>query len=155
MVLFKRLAFKGVQPFSFATMLALMLGSQQGHAQIPVIVTTQVTDSPMTVAEFASNTTRWAQQVQQMTSQIDQMKQQYGALTGSRGLGRVFDHPQLRDYLPQDWQAVYDAVKRGGYLDDRAQHWIAVLAHSGHKTLFFISHQAPVATFTGAWFSKC
>jgi type IV secretion system protein VirB5 len=69
----------------------------------------------MTVAEFASNTTRWAQQVQQMTSQIDQMKQQYGALTGSRGLGRVFDDPQRRDYLPQDWQAVYEAVKRGGY----------------------------------------
>jgi type IV secretion system protein VirB5 len=69
----------------------------------------------MTVAESASNTTRWAQQVQQMTSQIDQMKQQYGALTGLRGLGRVFDDPQLRDYLPQDWQAVYDAVKRGGY----------------------------------------
>nr|WP_276574074.1 type IV secretion system protein [Pseudomonas qingdaonensis] len=66
-----------------------MLGSQQGYAQIPVTVTTQVTDYPMTVAEFASNTTRWAQQVQQMTSQIDQMKQQYGALTGSRGLGRV------------------------------------------------------------------
>lgn len=69
----------------------------------------------MTVAEFASNATRWAQQVQQMTFQIDQMKQQYGALTGSRGLSRVFDDPQLREYLPQDWQAVYDAVKRGGY----------------------------------------
>jgi hypothetical protein len=32
MELFKRLAFKGVQPFSFATTLALMLGSQQGYA---------------------------------------------------------------------------------------------------------------------------
>ncbi|WP_263224454.1 P-type DNA transfer protein VirB5 [Pseudomonas alabamensis] len=50
------------------------------------------------------------------------MKQQYGALTGARGLGRVFDDPQLRDYLPQDWQAVYEAVKRGGYsgLNSRA-----------------------------------
>ncbi|AQW70230.1 P-type DNA transfer protein VirB5 [Pseudomonas parafulva] len=122
MDLFKRFALKGVRPFSFATTFALMLGSQQGYAQIPVTVTTQVTDSPMTVAEFAANTTRWAQQVQQMTFQIDQMKQQYGALTGSRGLGRVFDDPQLREYLPQDWQAVYDAVKRGGYsgLNSRA-----------------------------------
>ena len=50
-----------------------------------------------------------------MTSQIDQMKQQYGAITGSRGLGQVFDNPQLREYLPKDWQVVYDAVKRGGY----------------------------------------
>lgn len=88
MDLFKRFAFKGVRPFSFATTFALMLGSQQGYAQIPVTVTTQVTDSLMTVAEFASNTTRWAQQVQQMTSQIDQMKQQYGArLLGRVGLG--------------------------------------------------------------------
>lgn len=70
MDLFKRFAFKGFQPFSFATTLALMLGSQQGYAQIPVTVTTQVTDSPMTVAEFTSNTTRWAQQVQQMTSRL-------------------------------------------------------------------------------------
>lgn len=114
MRLFNCLAFKGVRPFSFATTLALVLGSQRGYTQIPVTVTTQVTDSPMTVAEFASNASRWAQQVQQMTSQIDQMKQQYGALTGSRGLGRVFDDPQLREYLPQDWQAVYDAVKKKG-----------------------------------------
>ncbi|MEE4741226.1 P-type DNA transfer protein VirB5 [Pseudomonas alliivorans] len=58
-----------------------------------------------------------------MASQIDQMKQQYGAITGSRGLGRVFDDPQLREYLPQEWQAVYDSVKRGGYtgLDGRAE----------------------------------
>ncbi|MEE4818352.1 type IV secretion system protein [Pseudomonas alliivorans] len=43
----------------------------------------------MTIAEFASNSTRWGQQVQQMASQIHQLKQQYGAITGSRGLGRV------------------------------------------------------------------
>lgn len=115
MDLFMCPAWKGVRPFGFATIFVSLMCSQQSFAQIPVTITTQVTDSPMTVAEFASNTTRWAQQVQQMTSQIDQMKQQYSALTGSRGLGRVFDDPQLRDYLPQDWQAVYDAVKRGGY----------------------------------------
>lgn len=115
MDLFMCPAWKGVRPFGFATIFVSLMCAQQSFAQIPVTITTQVTDSPMTVAEFASNTTRWAQQVQQMTSQIDQMKQQYSALTGSRGLGRVFDDPQLRDYLPQDWQAVYDAVKRGGY----------------------------------------
>ena len=46
MGLFKRLAFKGVRPFSFETTLALVLGSQQVYAQIPVTVTIQVTDSP-------------------------------------------------------------------------------------------------------------
>lgn len=119
---FKRITFKSARSLNSATIIAVVLGSQPGYAQIPVTVTTQVTDSPMTAAEFASNTTRWAQQVQQMTAQIDQMKQQYSALTGSRGLGRVFNNPQLRDYLPQDWQVVYDAVKRGGYsgLNSRA-----------------------------------
>lgn len=122
MDLFRCLAHTGEQSFRVAVVLSSLMCAQQGFAQIPVTVTSQVTDSPMTIAEFASNSTRWAQQVQQMTSQIDQMKQQYGALTGSRGLGRVFDDPQLREYLPQEWQAVYDSVKRGGYsgLDGRA-----------------------------------
>lgn len=84
-------------------------------AQIPVTVTTQASDSPMTMAEFASNTARWAQQVEQMTSQIDQMKQQYQSITGSRGLGTIMNNPALRDYLPQDWQQVYDSVQSGGY----------------------------------------
>ncbi len=88
---FKRITFKSARSLNSATIIAVVLGSQPGYAQIPVTVTTQVTDSPMTAAEFASNTTRWAQQVQQMTAQIDQMKQQYSALTGSRGLGRVFN----------------------------------------------------------------
>jgi hypothetical protein len=26
----------------------------------------------------------------------------------------LFNNPQLRDYLPQDWQGVYDSVKLGG-----------------------------------------
>ncbi|MDP4573449.1 P-type DNA transfer protein VirB5 [Pseudomonas sp. LPH60] len=98
----------------------LLVGS--AHAQIPVTVTTQVTDSPMTIAEFTSNATRWSQQVVQMKTQIDQMKQQYSSLTGSRGLGRIYDNPQLRNYLPNDWQGVYDAVRNGGWdgLDGRA-----------------------------------
>jgi type IV secretion system protein VirB5 len=84
-------------------------------AQIPVTVTTQASDSPMTMAEFSANTARWAQQVEQMASQIDQMKQQYQSITGSRGLGTIMNNPALRDYLPEDWQQVYDSVQSGGY----------------------------------------
>lgn len=50
-----------------------------------------------------------------MTLQIDQMKQQYQSITGSRGMGGIMDNPALRDYLPQDWQQVYDSVRDGGY----------------------------------------
>ncbi|KPB26885.1 hypothetical protein LT706_24030 [Pseudomonas syringae pv. syringae] len=123
MDLFKFLGRMGKQPLRIAAAFSSLMCAQQCFAQIPVTVTSQVTESPMTIAEFASNSTRWSQQVQQMASQIDQMKQQYGAITGSRGLGRVFDDPQLREYLPQEWQAVYDSVRRGGYtgLDGRAE----------------------------------
>lgn len=105
--------------YSFA-LAALFVGTAQ--AQIPVTVTTQVTDSPMTIAEFTSNTTRWAQQVAQMKSQIDQMRQNYESITGNRGMGRIYDDPQYRDYLPSDWQKVYDSVKNGGWdgLEGRA-----------------------------------
>lgn len=123
MDLFKCPARMGKQPLRIVAAFSSLMCAQQCYAQIPVTVTSQVTESPMTIAEFASNSTRWSQQVQQMASQIDQMKQQYGAITGSRGLGRVFDDPQLREYLPQEWQAVYDSVKSGGYtgLDVRAE----------------------------------
>ncbi len=43
------------------------------------------------------------------------MKQQYESLTGSRNLGQILNNAALRDYLPNDWQGVYDAVKSGGY----------------------------------------
>lgn len=97
-----------------AVISALTVG-QQANAQIPVTVTTQASDSPMTIAEFAENVVRWSQQYEQMTSQLDQMKEQYSAITGSRGMGQIYNDPSLRDYLPQDWQSVYDSVRQGGY----------------------------------------
>ncbi len=81
-------------------------------AQIPVTdvasITTQVTNQIETIA-------KWKMQYDQMVGQINQMKQQYESLTGSRGLGNILNDPALRDYLPNDWQGVYDAVKTGGY----------------------------------------
>lgn len=94
---------------------ALAVVAGPAAAQIPVTVTTQVTDSPMTFAEFAANTSRWAQQVAQMKSQISQMENQYKAVTGSRNMGDLFNNPALRSYLPSDWQKVYDATRNGGY----------------------------------------
>lgn len=82
------------------------------HAQIPVTdvasIGTQVTNQIETIA-------KWKLQYDQMISQIEQAKQQYESLTGSRGLGNIMNNPALRDYLPGDWQAVYDSVRNGGY----------------------------------------
>ncbi len=90
------------------------------HAQIPVTdaasITTQVTNQIETIG-------KWKMQYDQMTSQINQMQQQYASMTGTRNLGKTMNNPALRDYLPNDWQGIYDSVKRGGYsgLSGRAQ----------------------------------
>lgn len=55
------------------------------------------------------------EQINQLKGQIDQMKLQYKALTGTRNLGDIAQDPKLRDYLPSDWKSVYDGVARGGY----------------------------------------
>ncbi|KJJ97377.1 hypothetical protein UB44_16920 [Burkholderiaceae bacterium 26] len=51
--------------------------------------------------------------VQNLKAQIDQLKSEYEALTGNRGLGTILNDPRLRSYLPDQWQAVYDHVKSG------------------------------------------
>lgn len=81
-------------------------------AQIPVTdsasIAQQVTNQVETVA-------KWKIQYDQMVTQIDQLKQQYASVTGSRNLGQILNNAELRDYLPDDWQTVYDSVKHNGY----------------------------------------
>lgn len=89
-------------------------------AQIPVTDGASIANS---IQQQIETMAKWKMQYDQMVSQIDQMKQQYQSLTGSRGLGDILNNPALREYLPSDWQGVYDAVKSGGYsgLSGRAQ----------------------------------
>jgi type IV secretion system protein VirB5 len=86
--------------------------SSAAFAQIPVTDGASIANS---VQQQVETMAKWKLQYDQMVSQIDQMKQQYAAVTGARGMGELFNNPQLRDYLPQDWQGVYDSVKSGGY----------------------------------------
>ncbi|WP_033535557.1 P-type DNA transfer protein VirB5 [Bordetella trematum] len=94
--------------------------SSAAFAQIPVTDGASIAKS---VENQIETMAKWKMQYDQMVSQIDQMKQQYAAVTGTRGMGELFNNPQLRDYLPQDWQGVYDSVKLGGYagLSGRAE----------------------------------
>lgn len=89
-----------------------MIFGNHAQAQIPVkddmSIAKQVANQIETIA-------KWKMQYDQMMEQIDQAKQQYESMTGSRALGEILNNPALRDYLPGDWQAVYDAVKNGGY----------------------------------------
>lgn len=81
-------------------------------AQIPV---TDGASIAKQVANHVETVAKWKVQYDQMTDQINQAKQQYEALTGGRGLGAILNNPELRDYLPSDWQGVYDSVRDGGY----------------------------------------
>ena len=108
---------------TFSASLVLAAGiamSSTAFAQIPVTdvasITTQVTNQVETIA-------KWKMQYDQMVSQINQMQQQYASMTGTRNLGQIMNNPSLRDYLPNDWQGVYDSVRTGGYsgLTGRAQ----------------------------------
>jgi type IV secretion system protein VirB5 len=79
---------------------------------IPVIDVAKIAND---TANQVVNLGKYVQMIQQYKTQIDQMKQQYDSLTGSRGLGQIAQNPELREYLPSDWQAVYDGVAKGGY----------------------------------------
>lgn len=86
--------------------------SSTAYAQIPV---TDGASIAQQVAAQIETIAKWKMQYDQMMAQIDQAKQQYESLTGSRGLGTIMNNAALRDYLPNDWQGVYDSVKSGGY----------------------------------------
>jgi P-type DNA transfer protein VirB5 len=68
--------------------------------------------------------------VQHLQSQIDQMKAQYKAITGSRNLGEILTNTGLKSALPADWQKVYSSIQSGGYKGlDGAAKAIADAAH--------------------------
>jgi type IV secretion system protein VirB5 len=52
-------------------------------------------------------------QVQQLTQQIENQEAQYRALTGNSSLGAIMNDASLRNYLPEQWQDIYDQAKRG------------------------------------------
>lgn len=100
------------KPSRALTIVLGILLSSPVIAQIPVTdsasIAQQVTNQVETVA-------KWKIQYDQMITQIDQLKQQYASVTGSRNLGQILNDAELRDYLPDDWQTVYDSVKHKGY----------------------------------------
>lgn len=103
---------KYLKAFPAITIACSVLLSGHSSAQIPV---TDVTLNGQTTANQAATMAQWAQQLVEMKNQYDQMQRDYEALTGSRGLGTIMNDPSLRDYLPNDWQGVYDSVKSQGY----------------------------------------
>jgi type IV secretion system protein VirB5 len=53
-------------------------------------------------------------QVQQLFQQIKNQEAQYQALTGNSSFGTVMNDASLRNYLPEQWQNIYDQARSGG-----------------------------------------
>lgn len=88
------------------------------NAQIPVTVTSDVpatVNQMQTMAQWAQQIAGMKQQYDQMQTDYQQMVRTYQSTTGSRDLGSIMNDPSLRDYLPSDWQKVYDSTKTKGY----------------------------------------
>jgi type IV secretion system protein VirB5 len=66
----------------------------------------------------ATNFAKMVEQVRITAQQLQQAKATYEslqALHGTRNLGAVLYNPALRQYLPEQWAGVYDAVAAGRY----------------------------------------
>ncbi|OAI20331.1 P-type DNA transfer protein VirB5 [Methylomonas lenta] len=67
------------------------------------------------IGQLAAQASTLGKQLTEAKNQVTQLKNTYQSFTGSRDLGTIMNNPALRNYLPQDWQKVYDSVKQGGY----------------------------------------
>jgi len=79
-------------------------------AQIPVTVTSDV---PATINQ-AETIAKWVEQLGAMRQQLEQMRQVYGTLQGTRNLGSLMNNDLLTQYLPQDYLAAVQGMKGGG-----------------------------------------
>lgn len=97
-----------------AVALATVVGSigQVSATGIPVIDVAKIAND---TANQAANIAKYVQMIQQYQQQIQQMKNQYESLTGSRGMGSILNSPEMRSYLPDEWQQVYSSINSGGY----------------------------------------
>jgi type IV secretion system protein VirB5 len=78
-----------------------------GNAQQIIANVTRVAEQVETIAQ-------WVTQIAEMKAQFAQQVKDFEALNGKRLLGKIFDDPALRDYIPEDFKEVFDAVKEGG-----------------------------------------
>ncbi len=81
------------------------------QAQIPVTVTSDVPGTAFHIEDIA----KYVEQIAQMKMQVEQLQQTYASMTGTRGIGQLFQNPQLANMLPSNWQGVYSSVANGGY----------------------------------------
>jgi type IV secretion system protein VirB5 len=59
------------------------------------------------ITQLIQEISYWKQQIQAMSSQLDQLQSTYNAMTGNRGMQNLLPiTPQTRNYLPTNWQGL-------------------------------------------------
>ncbi len=96
---------------TFAVLALSVCLASGAAAQMPVAVTSDAPGATFHLEDIA----KYVEQIDQMKLQVSQLQQTYSALTGSRGVGSLFQNPNLPAMLPSDWQRVYAAVGNGGF----------------------------------------
>jgi type IV secretion system protein VirB5 len=85
---------------------ALSIAPEAAHAQAVVI-------DPANLQQAIVRYMEMVQQLQQLKAQLEQAKQQYASLTGSRGLGAI-DAENYTANIPTNWHETLAAMQNGG-----------------------------------------
>lgn len=84
-------------------MLTCLMGlaiAPPSHAQWAVVDVGAIT-------QLIQEVNYWKQQIQGMSSQLNQLQSTYSAITGNRGMQNLLPQtPQTRNYLPTNWQGL-------------------------------------------------
>lgn len=94
---------------------AVVVAPAPASAQMAVFDSAAVANTATQITHMTNQLAQLKQTYQGVMDQLNQAKQQYDSITGTRGLGDVFNNPQLRKYLPADYKKVYDLAQGGGY----------------------------------------
>ncbi len=98
-----------LKPLALLSAFAIALGSSSAaYAAIAVIDRANLVQA---IQQVVHDITKIKNQIQQ----IAQMQSHLSSINGTRGLGRVFDSPVLRNYVPSEAFTVINAVDTSGY----------------------------------------
>ena len=87
------------------TLLTSLLELRDAGATLPVIDVDNLANSVKQVEA-------WKKQLEAMKGQLEQNQQQYKALTGNRGLGKILHDPQLYNNFPAEFKTIYNKNSR-------------------------------------------
>ena len=88
------------------------------QAGIPVSIVLDAPAMANQIQNYAHMLKEYAtmlEQLEQMRSQFEQMEKEYSSITGVRNLGDILNDPRFKEYLPDDWQNIYEGVRNSGY----------------------------------------